>query len=416
MRKLLWLLLALPLGAFAQPSNPSVRYVSVAPSGACSASPPVQVVISTGAIYTCNNGTWGAASSGTAPFGPFVTSAPYNAYCDGNPAHAAHDTVAIQAAIDANSSIQFPISTTANQQQCNVTNLVQHNRQLTIFGNGSILACGNTSGSMISTDDTSGWASLTTQDLWTQVLYTSGTPTVFNLLHYYHASFINGIDSSDPAHYNDYKIIDDSAAELGLYLNGSSLYGVTSIVSLPGSSFVTAINSQLGKTTSNADYFTDTSGYVYGDMDLTGSVQVTLNSMGFGANLNLTGVGTISGNIAYNSATTTITGTPGVGQLCYSNGSIAACKLYGSAYAVSGCSLTSAVNGAGSGSFHSGTTGTCTVTITPGFTAAHGFSCWTNDMTTPADHIPQTAYNATTATISGVTVSGDVITYGCMAF
>ena len=54
--------------AEAQVTNPSVRYVAVAPSGACSQSPPVQVVNSSGAIYTCNNGTWaiaGGSGSGT---------------------------------------------------------------------------------------------------------------------------------------------------------------------------------------------------------------------------------------------------------------------------------------------------------------------------------------------------------------
>ena len=51
-------LLAAPAVVFAQPSVPGVRYVSVAPTGSCSQSPPVQVLNSSGAIYTCNNGTW----------------------------------------------------------------------------------------------------------------------------------------------------------------------------------------------------------------------------------------------------------------------------------------------------------------------------------------------------------------------
>ena len=78
MRKFLWLFLALPLAAFAQPSNPNVIYVSSAPSGACSASPPVQVVISTGVMYTCNNGTWAAVSGGggSAPSVTVSTSGP----------------------------------------------------------------------------------------------------------------------------------------------------------------------------------------------------------------------------------------------------------------------------------------------------------------------------------------------------
>ncbi len=43
---------------------PQVLYVASAPSGACAASPPIQIVISTGTAYTCNNGTWAAIASG----------------------------------------------------------------------------------------------------------------------------------------------------------------------------------------------------------------------------------------------------------------------------------------------------------------------------------------------------------------
>ena len=52
MRKLKRILIALSFAAplAAQVSNPGVRYVSSAPSGACSQSPPVQVLNSSGAI------------------------------------------------------------------------------------------------------------------------------------------------------------------------------------------------------------------------------------------------------------------------------------------------------------------------------------------------------------------------------
>jgi hypothetical protein len=90
--------------------------------------------------------------------------------------------------------------------------------------------------------------------------------------------------------------------------------------------------------------------------------------------------------------------------------------IAGGTSSVSGCSLDTVVGGKWAGSFKSGTTGTCTVTITPGITATNGFSCWSNDLTTPADIVHQTAYNTTTATIAGTTVSGDLITWGCIAF
>ncbi len=83
---------------------------------------------------------------------------------------------------------------------------------------------------------------------------------------------------------------------------------------------------------------------------------------------------------------------------------------------VSGCSLTSAAGGATAGKFASGTAGVCTVTITPGSTAPNGWSCWASDVTTTTDHLYQTAFNATTATIAGTTSSGDAIVWGCIGF
>lgn len=84
---------------------------------------------------------------------------------------------------------------------------------------------------------------------------------------------------------------------------------------------------------------------------------------------------------------------------------------------VSGCSLTTAVGGAWAGAFKSGTSGTCTVTITPGITATNGFACTATDLTTAADIIKQTGtLSTTTATISGTTASSDLITWSCVAF
>lgn len=82
---------------------------------------------------------------------------------------------------------------------------------------------------------------------------------------------------------------------------------------------------------------------------------------------------------------------------------------------ISGCSLTSALGGPWSGSFHSGTAGTCTVTVTMK-QASNGFACKAQDTTTVADVVNQTAFTTTTATLSGTTASGDVITWSCLAF
>ena len=61
------LLFVLPFFAHAQSpviGAGGVNYVSVAPSGACSQWPPVQVLNSTGNIYTCDNGVWATTGGG----------------------------------------------------------------------------------------------------------------------------------------------------------------------------------------------------------------------------------------------------------------------------------------------------------------------------------------------------------------
>ena len=83
---------------------------------------------------------------------------------------------------------------------------------------------------------------------------------------------------------------------------------------------------------------------------------------------------------------------------------------------LSGCSFSTQLGGEWAGSFESGTSGTCTVTISPGYTAPTGWLCSTHDLTTPADTIPQTAYTTTGCTVSGTTVSGDLITFEAVAF
>jgi len=92
----------------------------------------------------------------------------------------------------------------------------------------------------------------------------------------------------------------------------------------------------------------------------------------------------------------------------------------GTKFTISGCSAGTTVGGATAGSFSSGTTGTCTVTVTmdgaTGLTAPNGWSCWASDTTTTADTILMTASTTTTATFSGTTVSGDVIKFGCVGY
>lgn len=78
----------------------------------------------------------------------------------------------------------------------------------------------------------------------------------------------------------------------------------------------------------------------------------------------------------------------------------------------SGCSLTLPT----AGSFKSGASGTCTVTITFANAAPNGWSCSAHDVTTPANQVNETGYTTTTCIISGKTDKNDVIVWTATGF
>lgn len=91
----------------------------------------------------------------------------------------------------------------------------------------------------------------------------------------------------------------------------------------------------------------------------------------------------------------------------------------GTKFTASGCTNSTTVGGATAGSYHSGTTGTCTVTITMGnsLSAPNGWDCTANDQTTPADKQQTISGGSqTTAVLSGTTASGDVISFHCIGY
>lgn len=69
---------ALSRTAFGQVSNPSIIPVAAAPSGSCSEGLPNQQVISTGAQYSCQSGTWGPLGAGS---GGVITASPQSSLC-----------------------------------------------------------------------------------------------------------------------------------------------------------------------------------------------------------------------------------------------------------------------------------------------------------------------------------------------
>ena len=92
----------------------------------------------------------------------------------------------------------------------------------------------------------------------------------------------------------------------------------------------------------------------------------------------------------------------------------------GTKFTLTGCSADTTVGAATVGKFTSRTTGTCTVVITmngaTGLTAPTGWECYANDLTTPANLIGMSSSTTTTATITGTTVTGDVVSFGCQGY
>lgn len=92
----------------------------------------------------------------------------------------------------------------------------------------------------------------------------------------------------------------------------------------------------------------------------------------------------------------------------------------GTTFTLSGaCGSDTPVGGSQAGTFVARTSGSCVTTVTVAgasvATAPNGWSCWVSNQTT-ANLIRQTGSSTTTATFTGVTVSGDVISFGCLGY
>jgi hypothetical protein len=79
--------------------------------------------------------------------------------------------------------------------------------------------------------------------------------------------------------------------------------------------------------------------------------------------------------------------------------------------------VTIGAGGATTGRVTSGTTGTCTFTVTMGggITSQHGWECAMHNRTTPANVINESGVGtSSTVVFTGTTVSGDVLSFSCV--
>lgn len=116
-----------------------------------------------------------------------------------------------------------------------------------------------------------------------------------------------------------------------------------------------------------------------------------------------------AGNVAFGSTTDSGEALVQMAGLNSAYGSL----IRGTKFTTSGCSVSASVGGATGGTYTSGTTGACTVVITMGGSVAApaGWICSASDETTPANLQAQSASSTTTCTITGTTVSGDVVSW-----
>ena len=68
------------------------------------------------------------------------------------------------------------------------------------------------------------------------------------------------------------------------------------------------------------------------------------------------------------------------------------------------------------GAYTSSTSGTVTVTIVVPAAPVNGWFCSAHDETTAVDYTQQATVSGTTLTVTGTTVSGDVVKWGCLGY
>lgn len=237
-------------------------------------------------------------------------------------------------------------------------------------------------------------------------------------------------------------------ADTQVIYNSAGAFGANSGLTYDGTGVLTTTRYKLGATTSSASgnglYLSNTNTVAMSSGGTQGFL-LSGSALQFGnASTNPTfgflGTGATTFNGSVSSTNLTVTGTtiPTTGLSASGGGSLqlsaagvvgasissGTSKTLGTAFGVlstgtkftaSGCSNSTTVGGSTAGTYNSGTTGTCTVTVTLP-TASNGWRCTANDMTTPADVMTQTASTTTSCTISGTTVSGDVIIFSAMGF
>lgn len=163
------------------PVYQNLIFVSSAPSGPCSLGSPVQVVISTGILYSCQSGTWALSSIGFVATAS-VTQPPYNAS-----GFIAKTTLTSTAAIGATS---FSVASTAGFYPGDVviialggTGGTKDYAGFIATASGTTLTINNTAvaGNLLPPTATSGTAGLTTQAEIGYQVYSVGTTTTSTL-------------------------------------------------------------------------------------------------------------------------------------------------------------------------------------------------------------------------------------------
>ncbi len=337
--------------------NYGIQYVSSAPSGACSSTAPMMIVVGAGTAYTCQGGTWALLSGGGGSGFPFTLGATSVAASSSNPSLTGLSFLSVNGLVSTTASLTPGTDVAANSVE--VQSVANPSVDLTNFLSGTFVEHA-----------------------------LEGSHTMYGAAGYF------DLGVGNPSGGGDTLTATEAISVLGEVDINSAGITAPDVAGVAGVWFPGPGPAAIQRI----------SAFWASPQGATGA----LEAYGYRAD-SIAGMGT-------NRAAAFYSVDQGSGANDYAIYIAGDILISSGTQTVSGCSLSASSGGKTAGKFTSGTSGTCTVTVTPGTTAPNGYSCFANDITTPADKLQQTVASTTAPVISGTTASGDVITWGCMAF
>lgn len=413
MRKLILLAYLWTMAAAAQVVGPGfVNYVTSAPSGACSQGAPMQVVMGLGTVYTCQSGTWATVGGGGAGTVTSVLGTTNQINSDGS---TTTPTLSLSSTIIAPGTVTVSIAGAASTPGLTVSGApFTGGSGTTTFpqvyiNSGAATTTFSTSGTALGINAPSGFAGNFFD------LHLNGGASLFSV------SSVGAVTAASSIQAGT-NVSAAAGGQLSFVGRGKFLSPADGVLTASNNAsngftrlnFGVATSSGpalcISGTTITACLGDGTAGGTYG-----GALDLGASALKFGS-----AIGTSTVGLTLCTTTVLCVGNTGGAD---STRSIAASSIQsrGTKFTLSsnGCSATTTLGGGSAGSFVSGTTGTCAVTILMGdsATAPTGWHCTFENHTTSANFLSQTgAADTTHCSMTGTTVSGDLISFSARGY